>query len=261
MGRETESLDCKGKIAKDTIADNESLMRPQQQGRRSRNRGGGRRSQNPLQRSYESNGPDVKIRGNAQVIADKYATLARDAQSSGDSVMAENYLQHAEHYNRIILAAQPQPRDGDDDTDQPSVRDGGDASGAADGDQQPGRRGRDERGRGNGRTEAASEGNGKAEARPEADDRSEAASNGNGKSGAGKKERKVDPDGDQPVIEGMPAEAREEQAEQSGKPKRAARPRKPRKKAEATAEEAPENADGADSETAGDAQERPVAAE
>ncbi len=41
-------------------------------------------------------------------IAEKYTTLARDAMSSGDSVAAENYLQHAEHYNRIILAAQLQ---------------------------------------------------------------------------------------------------------------------------------------------------------
>jgi hypothetical protein len=61
---------------------------------------------NPLSRNYESNGPDVKIRGNAQHVAEKYTTLARDAQSAGDRVMAENYLQHAEHYNRIILAAQ-----------------------------------------------------------------------------------------------------------------------------------------------------------
>ncbi len=66
-----------------------------------RNRGG----PNPLTRSYESNGPDVKIRGTAQNIAEKYLTLARDAQSSGDRVMAENYLQHAEHYNRIIAGA------------------------------------------------------------------------------------------------------------------------------------------------------------
>ncbi len=98
-------------------------MRPQQQNRRMRGRnnnnnnsnnsGGGNNNrkggnQNPLARSYESNGPDVKIRGNAQQIADKYAQLARDAQSSGDRVMAENYLQHAEHYNRIIAAYQAQ---------------------------------------------------------------------------------------------------------------------------------------------------------
>jgi hypothetical protein len=61
---------------------------------------------NPLTRSYESNGPDVKIRGTAQHIADKYAQLARDAQASGDPVAAENYFQHAEHYYRIIATAQ-----------------------------------------------------------------------------------------------------------------------------------------------------------
>ncbi len=98
-------------------------MRPQQQNRRMRgrnNNGGGgsnnnnnnnnnnRKGPNPLTRNYESNGPDVKIRGSAQQIAEKYATLARDAQSAGDRVMAENYLQHAEHYNRIIAAAQAQ---------------------------------------------------------------------------------------------------------------------------------------------------------
>ncbi len=108
-------------------------MRPQQN-RRMRGRGGGgnnnnnnsnRKGPNPLTRSYESNGPDVKIRGTAQQIAEKYTTLARDAQSSGDRVMAENYLQHAEHYNRIIAAAQaqmpnqqPRPRDDEDDEDE-----------------------------------------------------------------------------------------------------------------------------------------------
>src|SRR3954467_12567066 len=91
-------------------------MRPQQQNRRMRGRNNNnnnsnsnnqnRRGPNPLTRNYESNGPDVKIRGSAQQIAEKYATLARDAHSSGDRVMAENYLQHAEHYNRIIAAAQ-----------------------------------------------------------------------------------------------------------------------------------------------------------
>src|SRR3954452_6996085 len=86
-------------------------MRPGQNRRmrgRNNNRGKG---PNPLTRSYESNGPDVKIRGTAQHIADKYAQLARDAQSSGDPVAAENYLQHAEHYYRIIAAAQEQFRE------------------------------------------------------------------------------------------------------------------------------------------------------
>lgn len=68
-------------------------------------RGRNRRGPNPLTRSYESNGPDVKVRGTAQHITEKYTQLARDAHVSGDPVMAENYLQHAEHYYRIIAAA------------------------------------------------------------------------------------------------------------------------------------------------------------
>src|SRR5215204_4412919 len=86
-------------------------MRPGQN-RRMRGRNNNRnKGPNPLTRSYESNGPDVKIRGTAQHIADKYAQLARDAQASGDPVGAENYLQHAEHYYRIIAAAQEQYRE------------------------------------------------------------------------------------------------------------------------------------------------------
>jgi hypothetical protein len=73
-----------------------------------RSRGRSRKGPNPLTRSYESNGPDVKVRGTAAHIADKYMSLARDAVASGDSVSAENYLQHAEHYNRIVMAAQAQ---------------------------------------------------------------------------------------------------------------------------------------------------------
>lgn len=75
---------------------------------KSRSRGRNRKPQNPLSRNFESNGPDVKIRGNAGHIAEKYSTLARDALSNGDTVMAENYFQHAEHYNRLIAAAQAQ---------------------------------------------------------------------------------------------------------------------------------------------------------
>ena len=102
-------------------------MRPNQQNKnRSRGRNGGRKNVNPLSRNFESNGPDVKIRGNAAHIAERYVQLARDATATGDSVTAENYLQHAEHYFRILSAAQAQsqtqPRnepsfdyDGDDD--------------------------------------------------------------------------------------------------------------------------------------------------
>jgi hypothetical protein len=77
---------------------------------RGRNRKGGHHHQNPLTRMYESNGQDVKIRGTASHIAEKYLQLARDAQSSGDPVAAENYYQHAEHYFRLIAAAQEQFR-------------------------------------------------------------------------------------------------------------------------------------------------------
>lgn len=107
----------------------------QNQNKRMRNRNnnrndGNRRGQNPMTRVFESNGPDIKIRGTASHVAEKYVQLARDARSSGDPVAAENYYQHAEHYFRLIAAAQeqfrqnqPQPRpdnemaseDGDDE--------------------------------------------------------------------------------------------------------------------------------------------------
>ena len=87
-------------------------MRQGQQNRRGRGRNNNNRKgghhHNPLARSFESNGPDVKIRGTPAHIAEKYMTLARDAQSSGDPVLAENYLQHAEHYSRIIMAYREQ---------------------------------------------------------------------------------------------------------------------------------------------------------
>jgi hypothetical protein len=79
-------------------------------GQNKRMRGRNRKSHNPLTRVYESNGPDVKIRGSAAHIAEKYVQLARDAQSSGDPVSAENYHQHAEHYFRLIASAQEQFR-------------------------------------------------------------------------------------------------------------------------------------------------------
>lgn len=80
-------------------------MRPGQN-KRMRGRNNNRKGPSPLTRTYESNGPDVKIRGTAQHVAEKYLQLARDAQSSGDPVAAENFLQHAEHYFRLIAAAQ-----------------------------------------------------------------------------------------------------------------------------------------------------------
>ena len=59
-------------------------------------------------RTFDSSGPEIKIRGSASHVYEKYLQLARDANSSGDRVMAENYLQHAEHYFRIMAAQQAQ---------------------------------------------------------------------------------------------------------------------------------------------------------
>jgi hypothetical protein len=77
---------------------------------RGRNRGGGGgKPQQNANRAFDSNGPEgIKVRGNAQHVFEKYQQLARDATSSGDRVLAENYLQHAEHYFRLLRAIQPQ---------------------------------------------------------------------------------------------------------------------------------------------------------
>ena len=77
-------------------------MKPNQ--RRPRSRGNGKRHSGGRNYSFESSGPDGKIRGTAQQVFDKYQALARDSFSSGDRIAAEGYFQHAEHYFRIIAA-------------------------------------------------------------------------------------------------------------------------------------------------------------
>jgi hypothetical protein len=96
---------------------------------RGRNRG---KSHNPLTRVYESNGPDIKIRGTANHVAEKYVQLARDAQSSGDPVAAENYYQHAEHYFRMIAAVQEQFRQNQPNFYRPEGSTGNDTHGGND---------------------------------------------------------------------------------------------------------------------------------
>lgn len=103
------------------------------------NRAGRNRTNNPRTQVFDSNGPDVRIRGNAQQVYDKYVALARDAAAGSDHVLAESYLQHAEHYQRLINAneenkQQQQPRrtnsktdNADGNTKQPVV-DGKDVS-------------------------------------------------------------------------------------------------------------------------------------
>ena len=85
------------------------MKRSRGRGRRPHNNnvGGGGGGHNP-NRTFDSNGPEVKIRGSAANVYEKYLQMARDANSSGDRVMAENYLQHAEHYYRILAAQQVQ---------------------------------------------------------------------------------------------------------------------------------------------------------
>ncbi|MDA0241101.1 MAG: DUF4167 domain-containing protein, partial [Proteobacteria bacterium] len=71
--------------------------------RRSR-RGSGNGKRPSKNSNFDSNGPDIRVRGNAQQVLDKYLALARDATSAGDRVASENYYQHAEHYYRILHA-------------------------------------------------------------------------------------------------------------------------------------------------------------
>jgi hypothetical protein len=170
-----------------------NMRQGQQQNRRGRGRSG-RKPQNPLARSYESNGPDVKIRGTAAHVAEKYMSLARDALASGDLVSAESYFQHAEHYNRIIMAAQAQlgpqgghpgeganggggfrPRwnaDGSDSLDENSENEGGDPMGGVNDVLSRGRREpHGQRGGGNGSETQARDVNGSDPADPyQADD-------------------------------------------------------------------------------------------
>jgi hypothetical protein len=106
-----------------------------------RSRGRGRRPQNSSNnsnninpnRTFDSSGPEIKIRGSAAHVYEKYLQMARDANSSGDRVMAENYLQHAEHYYRILAASQPvqQPYQGQSQPNQQNgaPRPGGNGNG------------------------------------------------------------------------------------------------------------------------------------
>lgn len=125
----------------------------QGQHQKKNNRGRNRRQGNPGNRVFESNGPDVKIRGNASHVSEKYLTLARDAQASGDPIAAENYLQHAEHYLRIIAASQAQQSQ-----NQPCAPDqaekSADGGGRGDGQSQPRGRGRSNNGDGRGNRDA-----------------------------------------------------------------------------------------------------------
>ena len=65
-----------------------------------------------MTRSYDSRGPDVRVRGTALHVAERYLQLARDANTTNNTVAAENYLQHAEHYFRLMAVAQAEQFEG-----------------------------------------------------------------------------------------------------------------------------------------------------
>ena len=104
-----------------------------------RSRGRGRRPQHSHHqnhnRAFDSTGPDVKIRGTAAHVYEKYLQLARDAGSAGDRVMQENYLQHAEHYYRILMAQGAQM--GGQQQQQPQYAAQGQPNGNVNGDNRP----------------------------------------------------------------------------------------------------------------------------
>ena len=102
-------------------------MRQGTSSRRSRGRGN-RKPHVPIKnQTFDSNGPEIRVRGNANQVLEKYLAMARDAQSAGDRISAENYMQHAEHYYRIINAngdgqnGRPRPQPHPDEDSQPQV--------------------------------------------------------------------------------------------------------------------------------------------
>jgi len=98
-------------------------MKQNHSSKRHRGRSNGRRGSHGAGHSIESNGPDVKIRGKASQLYEKYQALSHDALSSGDRIASESYLQHAEHYYRVMAAQAPQNGDNSHDNRSRAGRD------------------------------------------------------------------------------------------------------------------------------------------
>ncbi|MEQ8666648.1 MAG: DUF4167 domain-containing protein [Rhodospirillales bacterium] len=140
-------------------------MKHGQNSRRGRSRGNGKRNTSSRNQTFDSNGPEGKVRGTPQQIHDKYLSLARDAASAGEHIAAEGFFQFAEHYFRILNADQQnrqrmeqQQQEAQDEIDNAADNDDGNAQSNAEPNTQSGgetvassdsERGR--RGRGNGR--------------------------------------------------------------------------------------------------------------
>lgn len=103
-------------------------MRQSQKSNRTRNKNGRKSNAPSVNRVYESSGPEGKVRGTPQQIIEKYQSLARDKMTAGDRVLAENFLQHAEHYVRILSAAQAVQQQRREEREEDFETDSGDES-------------------------------------------------------------------------------------------------------------------------------------
>ena len=151
-------------------------MRQGQNKNRMRGRGNGRKGGNSRNQSFESNGPEVKVRGNAQQVVEKYLTLARDASSAGDRINAESYYQFAEHYYRVMNAANEQQRQQQQQQQQNAEAEGDvqpnsgvDAAEASENEGNPNNGRRRRNGRGNERNNGAAKEAAEKSEKPEAD--------------------------------------------------------------------------------------------
>ncbi|MEP1205712.1 MAG: DUF4167 domain-containing protein [Rhizobiaceae bacterium] len=202
---------------------------------RSRGRGNNNRNannRNQLNRSMESNGPDVRIRGTASHIAEKYAQLANDAQTAGDTVSAQSYWQFAEHYNRLVAAAQAAQQQAREE--QQAAREARNERSDSDGDGDDNRREDRGRGRNRGRNRG-----GNNDASADAGDSNPDTEAKDGETAAAATASDgVNGEGPQPVLQDPPAEVvladkpsagdEANESEASGKPKKPRRPRKPK---------------------------------
>lgn len=173
-----------------------SGRRPRGRTNRKQQGGGGGQSRT---HTFDSNGPDGRVRGNARQVYEKYLTLARDATSAGDRIAAEAYYQHAEHYFRILSDSTDPQSGGRRQEDRQPQSYGGDAEASANGNVVPATEGP---------VEAPANGAAASEAEQPAVDQ---------------------PGAEQPRIEAAPAAANgpEAEGEAPQKPRRG-RPRKPR---------------------------------
>lgn len=221
-----------------------------------RSRGRGRKPQgSSSNRAFDSNGPDMKIRGTATHICEKYQQLARDAISVGDRVMAENYYQHAEHYYRLIMAAQvgqegqarPQnnlgyrPQDDDEDFDDDDTQDNNDQP------RHPGQPYHENAG------QNSDNGNERGNGRNNRNDRNDRNDRGNGGQRPHRSENQNDqPEGSEIRESVAQAETTGEQGEEAPAPRRRQNRRR-RPRSEAGADDAPQQASDSAGEGVSDA--------